>query len=98
MNMPIYEYECMGCGERFEKLIRNIEQPPEITCPSCESLDVQRLISRVAIHGGESGNIDTSITEAAHTSSAKPTVFGRKELQAAQEKKRQMREQAKYGD
>lgn len=96
--MPIYEYECIDCGERFEKLIRNVEKPPEITCPSCESLDVQRLISQVAVHGGEDSSIDTDAAEAADTASTKPPVFGRKELQAAQEKKRQLREQAKYGD
>ena len=96
--MPIYEYECIDCGERFEKFIRNVEKPPEITCPSCESLDVQRLISRVAVHGGEGSSIDADATKTADTASTKTPVFGRKELQAAQEKKRQLREQAKYGD
>ena len=96
--MPIYEYECIGCGERFDKLIRNVEKPPEIACPSCESLDVQRLISQVAVHGGEGGSINTDTVEATDSGSTKPPVFGRKELQAAQEKKRQLREQAKYGD
>ena len=98
--MPIYEYECTECGERFDKLIRNIEKPPQIVCPACESLDVQRLISQVAVHGGEGSHRDAGSTEAeaADTASTKPPVFGRKELQAAQEKKRQLREQAKYGD
>ena len=97
--MPIYEYECSGCGERFDKLIRNIEKPPKIICPSCESLDVQRLISKVAIHSGDGGSsFDKDAAEAAEATSSKPPVFGRKELKAAQEKKRQLREQAKYGD
>ena len=95
--MPIYEYECTECGERFDKLIRNIEKPPKILCPACESLNVQRLISQVAVHGGEGSSRDTDTIETADTST-KPPVFGRKELQAAQEKKRQLREQAKYGD
>ena len=97
--MPIYEYECAGCGQRFDKLIRNIEKPPEIVCPSCDSPDVQRLISKVAIHSGDGGSsFDADAAEAAETASGKPPVFGRKELKAAEEKKRQWREQAKYGD
>jgi putative FmdB family regulatory protein len=97
--MPIYEYECKNCGARFDKLIRNLENPPEIVCPTCEGMDVQRLISQVAVHGGEGGNIDADVAEAAaDTESSKPPVFGRKELKAAQEKKRQWREEAKYGD
>ena len=96
--MPIYEYECTECGERFDKLIRNIDRPPKIICPACESIDVQRLISQVAVHGGESSSIDIDTAETADAASTKPPVFGRKELQAAQEKKRQLREQAKYGD
>jgi putative FmdB family regulatory protein len=97
--MPIYEYECKACGERFDKLIRNVEKPPKIVCPSCEGLDVQRLISQVAVHGAEGGSMDAEIAEAAaETESSKPPVFGRKELKAAQEKKQQWREQAKYGD
>ena len=65
--MPIYEYECSDCGERFDKLIRNIAKPSKIVCPSCQSLDVQRLISQVAVHGGEGSSTDTDVAEAADT-------------------------------
>ncbi len=94
--MPIYEYECIECGNRFDKLIRNPNKPPKIICPACEGKDVQRLISQVAVHGGEGGTIDSEVET--ESTPAKPPVFGRKELQAAQEKKRQLREQAKYGE
>ena len=30
--MPIYEYECRGCGHQFEQLIRTGDTP---ACPSC---------------------------------------------------------------
>ena len=96
--MPIYEYECTACGQRFDKLIRNLKKPPEMVCPACQSLDVQRLISQVAVHGGsKDGSIDTA-SETTDTDTTKPPVFGRKELQAAQEKKRQWREQAQIDD
>lgn len=41
--MPIFEYECQGCSERFEELMRRTD--PDPVCPSCGNGDVQRLIS-----------------------------------------------------
>jgi putative FmdB family regulatory protein len=93
--MPIYEYECQSCGERFDKLFTSIsKRPPQIICPACESEEVQRLISAPAIHTGAKGSSRTDTT----TTPSKPPVFGRKELKEAQEKKRQLRERALYDD
>lgn len=49
--MPIYEYRCPDCGQRFEKLMRMgaTERPP---CPSCGKTDAHRLISTIAPVGG----------------------------------------------
>ena len=44
--MSIYEYRCRSCGHAFEALVRNPEQPP---CPSCRSVDLERLISLFAV-------------------------------------------------
>jgi putative FmdB family regulatory protein len=94
-RMPIYEYRCNECGQRFEKLIRSLNQPPEIICPQCHSRQVQRLISAPAVHiGGEGGGA----TEPVETTPDRPAVFGRKELQAAQEKRATLRDQVRYGD
>ena len=42
--MPIYEYRCESCGERFEKLVRLDAPTPE--CPSCGADDeVKKLVS-----------------------------------------------------
>ena len=56
--MPLYEYVCQSCGERFEKLIRSTITPPEIVCPSCASAAVKRALSTFATSGGgiESAN------------------------------------------
>ncbi|MBK9714792.1 MAG: zinc ribbon domain-containing protein [Kouleothrix sp.] len=51
--MPLYEYVCQSCGERFEKLIRSIIAPPEIVCPSCASVAVKRALSTFATRGGD---------------------------------------------
>lgn len=45
--MPIFEYACRGCGHQFETLVRGSQTPP---CPSCASLNLERLLSLPAIH------------------------------------------------
>jgi putative FmdB family regulatory protein len=48
--MPIYEYRCPACEERFEELARN----PDVTvaCPSCGAAETERLLSVFAGIGG----------------------------------------------
>ena len=45
--MPIYEYECRACSHRFEAIVRPNDPPP--ACPSCQSVDLERLISLFAV-------------------------------------------------
>ena len=40
--MPIYEYECKKCGERFEEL-QNMNDAPLKNCPKCAG-PVSRLL------------------------------------------------------
>jgi len=44
--MPIYEYECSACGDRFELLVLGSTAP---ACPSCDSRDLERLLSLPSI-------------------------------------------------
>jgi putative FmdB family regulatory protein len=45
--VPIYEYRCEECGERFEELVAaSTEIAP--ACPRCGSTSVSRLYSRFA--------------------------------------------------
>jgi putative FmdB family regulatory protein len=47
--VPIYEFECEGCGARFEELVAaGIEG---IDCPECGSGRTRRLISPVSPPG-----------------------------------------------
>ena len=41
--MPIYEYACRSCSNRFEALIRGTSATP--ACPECKSTDLERLLS-----------------------------------------------------
>ena len=43
--MPIYEYRCRECGEKFEKLVRLSTSTSEIECPKCGGRRVEKLIS-----------------------------------------------------
>jgi putative FmdB family regulatory protein len=44
--MPIYEYRCNSCGERFESYLSLSTKPPP-PCPKCGSTEVTRLWSRI---------------------------------------------------
>lgn len=53
--MPIYEYICHKCQERFEKLIRQAQNAPACPyCPRCDSTHTERVMSSFA-HGGATG-------------------------------------------
>jgi len=42
--MPIYEYQCMQCGEKNEFLVRSTDTE-ELRCRKCESADLYKLMS-----------------------------------------------------
>jgi putative FmdB family regulatory protein len=44
--MPIYEYQCRGCGHQFELLVLKATVPE---CPSCQSPELEQLISGFSV-------------------------------------------------
>lgn len=40
--MPLFEYECRGCGHKFEYLTREGQSP---SCPACHGVELQKLLS-----------------------------------------------------
>ncbi len=52
--MPIYEYACESCGNRFDRLQR-LNDPDPDACPACGRPDVRRLISLSSFHLKGSG-------------------------------------------
>ena len=52
--MPIHEYECAACGERFEQ-IQKFSDPPIEICQKCGKGPVRRLLSSPAIQFKGSG-------------------------------------------
>ncbi len=43
--MPIYEYRCRQCAEKFEKLVRSSIAATEVECPKCHSSEVKKVFS-----------------------------------------------------
>ncbi len=50
--MPIYEYRCPQCGEKFEKFIRSVNAPQEVVCPRCGNTEVEKTVSLFGLTGG----------------------------------------------
>jgi len=46
--MPLYEYQCDACGQRFEVIQKYSDAPPE-ACTKCGKGPVTRLLSSPAI-------------------------------------------------
>ena len=44
--MPIYEYRCEKCEERFEEFLSSSTNPAP-PCPKCSSTSVERLLSQI---------------------------------------------------
>jgi putative FmdB family regulatory protein len=53
--MPLFEYACRGCGQRFEELVRGSERP---ACPRCAGADLEKLPSVFAVNGPSGGGDD----------------------------------------
>jgi putative FmdB family regulatory protein len=54
--MPIYEYRCESCSEKFELLTRFAERDTAQACPACESTRTRVLVSSFAFAGVESSD------------------------------------------
>jgi len=78
--MPTYEYECQGCGRRFEQR-QAMSDAPLTTCPACRG-DVRRIVSGGAgfILGKEAGHGGHGRGEAGcHFEQTGATCCGRQE-------------------
>jgi len=58
--MPIYEYKCSECGEKFEKLV-SLHSTQEIECPKCGSTKVRKLISLFGSRRSDRGFASASV-------------------------------------
>jgi len=59
--MPLYEYRCPACHERFEVLQRVGESADAVRCPECGAEHVERQLSTfaAAVGGGSTSFADS---------------------------------------
>ena len=49
-DMPIFEFKCLKCDQRFETLVRATDsEPPQ--CSKCQSNDLEKLITSFKVGG-----------------------------------------------
>jgi putative FmdB family regulatory protein len=56
--MPIYEFECGGCGHRFDRLQKLSDDDPTI-CPVCQAPRLHRRVSAPSFRLAGSGWYET---------------------------------------
>ena len=56
--MPIYEFECTECGERFDRL-QKLSDPDPTDCPTCGKPHVKRRLTAPAFRLAGSGWYET---------------------------------------
>ena len=56
--MPIYEFECSGCGHRFDRLQKLSDADPTV-CPACAAAKLHRRVSAPAFRLAGSGWYET---------------------------------------
>jgi putative FmdB family regulatory protein len=78
--VPIYDFQCRGCGHGFEALVRHNDAP---TCPSCHGSDLERLLSTFAVRSDEK-------TRAAATTSRKKAAASAARDNIAMERESEM--------
>ncbi len=83
--MPMYEYRCEGCGERFE-IVQSVHARPEDTvCPHCKAQKATRLLSSFAskVVGDHKPTYSemkaySMLNERMHKFSKLPPMFGKR--------------------
>jgi putative FmdB family regulatory protein len=46
--MPLYEFECLDCGNEFESLVRKFSEIADVKCPACNSKRLEEKVSSFA--------------------------------------------------
>jgi putative FmdB family regulatory protein len=52
--MPIYEYQCTDCKEKFEKFVRGPSTDSDVECPRCKGHKVKKVFSMFSSGGSSS--------------------------------------------
>lgn len=78
--MPIYEYQCLSCGNEHEAL-QKMSSEPLVTCPACNEPELKKKISAAGFRLKGQGWYETDFK-----SGNKKNVAGEKSAPKAKEK------------
>lgn len=56
--MPLYEYVCKKCGEKFDQFVSFLDPEKTTVCPSCGAEEVEKQFSLFGIRDS-SGSCDS---------------------------------------
>jgi putative FmdB family regulatory protein len=73
--VPLYEYQCLDCEERFEK-IQKFSDPPIAKCPACGGGKITQLLSAPAVQFKGSGWYVTDYARKAGSGNGKSSSGG----------------------
>ncbi len=59
--MPIYEYQCSGCGKINEFLVKSARST-KLTCPDCGSKKLKKRFSSFAVGVSQAGDSSKCLT------------------------------------
>jgi putative FmdB family regulatory protein len=79
--VPLYEFECGSCGERFEELAH---AGARVACPACRGSDTRRLYSPIA--GRQKWHLDRRF--AAESNARRAEREARRRARFAEQRKR----------
>jgi putative FmdB family regulatory protein len=60
--MPIYEYMCLECNEKFALLQSLYPAEDDTECPKCHSTDVKKVISSFSCGAGSEDSVSSPAT------------------------------------
>ncbi len=63
--MPLYEFDCLNCGQSFEKLVRSAAAVTEVICPTCGQPHIQKKMSVFASSSKDGRSVSANATACA---------------------------------
>lgn len=67
--MPIYEFRCLKCDEYLELLVMNSDEEIDLKCRTCNSKDMERIISTTSYSMGSESGKSTGLNTQSRTCS-----------------------------
>ena len=68
--MPLFDFQCRGCGREFEALIRPQDAGPP-SCPACQGIDLEKLLPTFAVSSAEKTRAAATVKRRKEASTAR---------------------------